>query len=40
MYPPDEASGQVTSALTDKSTYEEHEQQVANKPAGFAMYNR
>ena len=39
-YPPDEASGQVTPTLTDESTYKEHKQRVANKPAGFAMYNR
>ena len=39
-YPPDEASGQVTPTLMDKSTYEEHEQRVINKPAGFTMYNR
>ena len=39
-YPPDEASGQVTPTLTNKSTYGEHEQHVANKPAGFVMYNR
>lgn len=38
-YPLDEASGQVTPTLTDESTYKEHEQQVINKPEGFAMYN-
>ena len=39
-YPPDEASGQVTPTLTKESTYKEHEQWVANKPARFIMYNR
>ena len=38
-YPPDEASGQVTPMLTDKSTYSQHKQHVADKPEGFIMYN-
>ena len=38
-YPPDEASGQVTPMLTDKSTYSQHERCIADKPEGFVMYN-
>ena len=39
-YPPDEASGQVTPTLTNKSTYSQHEWHVADKPEGFIMYNQ